>query len=65
MWCEILTDYDVLNELGRKVPTVINHMLKNKYVRYALVNTMGNNEYFYFYINDRMQIIEIDTDLGI
>jgi hypothetical protein len=66
MWCETLSDYDVMRELGRKVPIVINHMLKNKYVRYTIrIDTTGFNEYLYFYINDKMQIIEIDPDLGI
>ena len=66
MWYETLSEYDVLNELGRKVPIVINNMLKSKYVRYTLdVNMSGDTDYLYFYINDKMQIIEIDTDLGI
>lgn len=66
MWYETLSEYDVLNELGRRFPIVINHMLKGKYVRYTLgVNMLGDTDYLYFYINDKMQIIEIDTDLGI
>lgn len=68
MWCENLTDKDIMRELGRKVPYILNHNLKNKYVRYRILGNFlspKDIEYLYFFINDNMQIKEIDPDLGI
>lgn len=66
MCYETLQDYDILGELGYKVPFVINPSYKNKYVKYLLhMDITGCLTYGYFYVDDNMQLQELDSDIGI
>lgn len=44
----------------------MNPSLRNKYVKYLFtINLVGHTEYGYFYVDNNLQIIDFDPDIGI
>lgn len=55
-----------LGNLAIRFPLLSTLVIKNKYVKYLLhMDITGCLTYGYFYVDDNMQLQELDSDIGI